>query len=311
MHQVVINHLISKKGIVSTIVLLFVLSLNSAYAYTEPQAKASKQKSILDERDKSNSKATSNPFSISQYRQNYLLPFTYVSDPNPLDAKGLNQKNIDNIEAKYQLSIKLPIYLTEQNNSGLYFGFTATSFWQVYNSEGSKPFRETNYEPEVFYSWKNQLSFMGFKFNQLVLGASHQSNGRSGLQSRGWNRLYAAAIFSDESFFYHIKAWYRLEESKKEDPFDSTGDDNPDITRYLGYGEIGIGTEINNINMMALIRNNLRTSDNKGSVELNFSYPINERYEVLLQYFNGYGDSLIDYNRHQQRIGLGIQLTFL
>ena len=41
------------------------------------------------------------------------------------------------------------------------------------------------------------------------------------------------------------------------------------------------------------------------------TYPLSDRYEILLQYFNGYGDSLIDYNRSQERIGLGFQLTFL
>ena len=92
---------------------------------------------------------------------------------------------------------------------------------------------------------------------------------------------------------------------------DSTGDDNPDITTFMGHAEFGYGTKLGNFNIMALVRNNLKTSDNKGSVQLNLSYPISDRYDVLLQYFNGYGDSLVDYNRHQQRIGLGIQLKFI
>ena len=291
--------------------ILGLLIGNIATAHAEQKLAGKDELSVLTERSASDKKAVLNPFSISQYRQNYLLPFSYVSDPNTITTNGLNEKNVDNFEAKYQLSIKLPVYLMAEETSGLYFGFTAVSFWQLYNSERSKPFRETNYEPELFYSWKKQTRLLGFNFNQIALGLSHQSNGRSGFQSRSWNRLYASATFSDESTFYRIKAWYRLKESEKEDPLDAMGDDNPDITKYLGYGEIAIGTKFDHVNVMAQVRNNLSTSDNKGSVELNVSYPINDRYELLLQYFNGYGDSLIEYNRHQQRIGLGVQLTFL
>lgn len=269
------------------------------------------QPSILDQRAEAVNEAIGNPFAFSQHRLNYILPFSYVGNPNTLSASGLNTENVDNIEAKYQISVKLPLYQVENSTSGLYMGFTAVSYWQVYNGEASKPFRETNYEPELFYSWRNELTFAGFKFNQIRLGLSHQSNGQSGLRSRSWNRLFASAMFSDEDSFYYLKAWYRIKEDEKDDPFDSAGDDNPDITTFLGHTEFGYGTKLGSFNAIALIRNNLKTSENKGSVELNLSYPISERYELLMQYFNGYGDSLVDYNHHQQRIGFGIQLKFI
>tara|TARA_R110001583_G_scaffold51602_2_gene161074 strand:+ start:582 stop:1481 length:900 start_codon:yes stop_codon:yes gene_type:complete len=267
--------------------------------------------SIFDQRSEAVGEAIDNPFAFSQHRLNYILPFSYVSDPNTLSASGLSTENVDNIEAKYQISVKLPLYQVENSTSGLYMAFTAVSYWQVYNGEASKPFRETNYEPELFYSWRNELTFAGFKFNQIRFGLSHQSNGQSGLRSRSWNRLFASAMFSDADSFYHIKAWYRIKEDEKDDPFDSTGDDNPDITTFMGHTEFGYGTTLGDFNVMALIRNNLKTSNNKGSIELNLSYPISERYELLMQYFNGYGDSLVDYNRHQQRIGFGVQLKFI
>ncbi len=267
--------------------------------------------SILDQRAKAVNQAVSNPFAMSQHKLNYILPLTYVSNPNTLSASGLNTENVDNIEAKYQISVKLPIYQEDSSTSGLYLGFTAVSYWQVYNGEASKPFRETNYEPELFYSWRNEFSFAGFKFNQIHFGFNHQSNGQSGLRSRSWNRLFASAMFSNEASIYYVKAWYRIKEDEKENLFDSAGDDNPDITRFIGHTEFGYGTKLGNFNLLALVRNNLKTSDNKGSVELNISYPISERYDFLVQYFNGYGDSLVDYNRHQQRFGLGIQLKFI
>lgn len=270
------------------------------------------EENLVKERLQADVASQSNPYSFTQHKLNYLLPISYQSNPNQLGEDGLSQGNIDNLEAKFQISIKMPIHLADQDESieGLYFGFTAMSLWQVYNSEISKPFRETNYEPELFYTFETRLKILGYHFNAAQIGINHQSNGQNQLRSRSWNRLYGSLLFSDETSFYYLKAWYRFPEDEKDDPLDPKGDDNPDITDYLGNFELGYGTRMGNFNLVTLLRNNLRTSDNKGSIELNLSYPINDRYEILLQYFNGYGDSLIDYNRHQQRISLGIQLAY-
>ena len=270
----------------------------------------SKTESILDERTASNKAAVTNPFSLSQHRRNYILPITYISNPNKQTAVNPDEESLDNIEAKYQISVKLPLYIEQDNTSGLYLGFTTVSYWQMYNGDLSKPFRATDYEPEIYYVWQDELSILGFKFNELQFGFNHQSNGGSNEFSRSWNRVFASALFSDNSSFYYIKAWYRVPENEKSSSDSSRGDDNPDITDYLGNIELGYGTQWGDFNIAALLRNNLKKSENKGSIELNVSYPLGENYDVLVQYFNGYGDSLIDYNRSQERIGLGIQLKF-
>ncbi len=267
--------------------------------------------SILDKRVDRMKESNNNPFSISQYRQNYLLPFSYAKAPNPISVDGLTEENVDKFEAKYQISVNLPLYLQDDDVSGVFFGMTLISFWQVYNDDVSKPFRETNYEPEVYYQWQTDWDILGYRFNQFNVGINHQSNGQSGLKSRSWNRLYATAIFSDVDSFYYLKTWYRLPEDEKEFELDPNGDDNPDITDFIGRMELGYGFQLGNVNVLSKLTNNLSFSKNRGSVELNFTYPINDRYDWLLQYFNGYGDSLIDYNRHQQRISLGIQLKLL
>lgn len=304
-----------RKTLIHSLPFLLVISFlfTPLYVRSETDAVAVEEESvdsILAKRGKADSESIANPFSIQQHRLNYVLPASWANDPNDINAEGLNEDNLDRFEAKYQISVKFPLYLQGENDSGLYFGFTAVSFWQVYNSQVSKPFRETNYEPEVFYAWQSNLTLLGFKFNQIQAGFNHQSNGQSGSRSRSWNRFFVSALFSDEEAFYYIKTWYRIPEDAKENIQDTTGDDNPDITDFLGHMEIGFGTKIANIDVLTLIRNNLKFNDNKGSIELNLSYPLSERYNLMLQYFNGYGDSLIDYNRHQQRIGLGVQLAF-
>ena len=307
-------HLFSLLGIVVfSLLSLSVFGQEAAKEQTSDESTVEKVEStvsILQKRKKADSELVAIPFSIAQHRLNYILPVSWAKDPNDIGADGIDDISLDNFEAKYQISVKFPLYLQDENVSGLYFGFTAVSFWQVYNGKISKPFRETNYEPEIFYSFQNELNIFGFEFNQIQLGFNHQSNGQSGARSRSWNRLFASALFSDSNAFYYVKAWYRIPEDTKRDINDTNGDDNPDITNFLGHVELGVGTKLGEFDLLTLVRNNLKLNDNKGSIELNLSYTLSDRYNLLLQYFNGYGDSLIDYNRHQQRIGLGVQLAF-
>jgi phospholipase A1 len=271
-----------------------------------------KTSSLLDAKQQADLEASRNPFAITQHRKNYLLPVSYVNKVNTTTVDGLNDDNADRLEAKFQISVQLPIYLPEdEENTGVFFGFTSTSFWQVYNSEASKPFRETNYEPEVFYQWSPNWDVLGFRFNGAQIGLNHMSNGQDGLKSRSWNRIIASAIFSDADSLYYLRTWYRLPENEKADPFDATGDDNPDILDFYGRVEFGFVQNFGKFDVFARIRNNLSFDDNRSGIELNLTYPINTRYELLVQYFNGYGDSLIDYNRHVQRLSIGVELRFL
>jgi phospholipase A1/A2 len=271
--------------------------------------------SILDKRSLADQQINLNPFSLAQHNTNYLFPISYVSNPNPTSQQDLTSENIDKVEAVFQISTKIPIYLEideeQEALSGVYFGFTARSFWQVYNDEVSKPFRETNYEPEVFYQWQADLSLLKYRFNALQIGVNHQSNGQSGLRSRSWNRVIFTALFSDADSAYYVRSWWRFPEDTKTSIDDPTGDDNPDINDYIGRVELGYAFQVNNIEIFTRIRNNLSGSQNRGSVQVNLTYPLSQRYDLLLQYFNGYGDSLIDYNSHQSRFSLGVQLRFL
>ena len=181
--------------------------------------------SALDSRLEGDKEALDNVFAITQHRQNYLLPFTHIKNPNSAGNQDLTEENVDSKEAKFQLSMKLPLYMEDTGFDGVYFGFTLTSFWQLYNSEVSKPFRETNYEPEVFWQKTGDYSVLGYKFNTFQVGFNHMSNGQSGLRSRSWNRIFASIVFSDDDDIYYLKTWYRVPEDEKEDPLDPSGDD--------------------------------------------------------------------------------------
>ena len=58
-----------------------------------------------------------------------------------------------------------------------------------------------------------------------------------------------------------------------------------------------------------LVRNNLRRENNRGAFELSWHFPLHGRLNGYVQFFSGYGESLIDYDHIQQTLGFGISLT--
>ena len=238
----------------------------------------------------------------------YLLPLSYVKSPNSMPFSprtGFTQYdyNLENPEAKFQISFKVPL-LTGllDDRTTLWFGYTQKSFWQVYNSDDSAPFRETNFEPEVFFRYAANYDLGPGAINGITLGFNHQSNGQSEPRSRSWNRIKASVAYSYNRWLFMVEPWYRLPEK-------SRNDDNPDIERYLGYANYLAVYRWSEERTLALkLMNNLR-SDNKTSVELGYSFPMGNTLKGYIQYYNGYGESLIDYNERIQRIGIGIMLN--
>jgi phospholipase A1 len=188
----------------------------------------------------------------------------------------------------------------------LFFGMTIQSWWQIYASGISKPFRETNYQPEIAYlaptTWHPFSGNVG-----VGVGIEHQSNGRSQGLSRSWNRVYGLFIYERGNFVALLRPWYRIPENAKPHPDSPSGDDNPDIIDYMGNFELSLGYKWDELELTTMTRHNFAT--NKGAIEIGFSFPLYGRILGYMQYFNGYGESLIDYNHKQQRFGLGLALT--
>lgn len=82
--------------------------------------------------------------------------------------------------------------------------------------------------------------------------------------------------------------------------------DNPDISKYLGYANYKLSYKGDGIMYSILFRNNLRTNGNKGAVEFSVAQPLYDMAKLYIQYFNGYGESLLDYNHVSNRLSIGI-----
>jgi phospholipase A1 len=228
---------------------------------------------------------------LSTHKPMYLLPYTYSSTYSGRHA-----------EVVFQISAKQKLF-----GSNFFVGYTQQSFWQLYNRKESSPFRETVYNPEVFYRWIGEGDWL--KNLGADGGFEHQSNGKNLPDSRSWNRFYVAPFLAYGKTLIYLKAWYRLPEKAKTGPTDSEGDDNPDIERYLGHGELQIQQQLFT-NHLAHLKLRANTNTGKGAIAFNYSIPSkNGATYYSLNFFSGYGESLIDYNQRITRIGFGVMLA--
>ncbi|WP_323845182.1 phospholipase A [Microbulbifer magnicolonia] len=244
--------------------------------------------------------AAGNRFSLASHKASYVLPAAYYAGEG--DAEGTSGVSADlkPIEIEFQLSVQVPVWTGLLGPSSfLSAAYTNHSFWQAYTP--SAPFRESIHEPEVLLTWLSDWELLGFECAATQLAFSHQSNGLEGEQSRGWNRIYAHFIFERDQYFLAFKPWYRI-------PEDGVGDDNPDLGFYLGHFEFSGGFRGDRFGASMMLRNNLR-SDNRGALELRWSFPVGQRLRGVVRYFNGYGHGLLSYDRRQQSLGMGIELA--
>lgn len=207
-------------------------------------------------------------------------------------------------EVVFQISAKQSLGLP-----GLYFAYTQKSFWQAFDTENSSPFRETNFNPEVFYRFEPGRCSHFPETMGLDLGGEHESNGQNAPVSRSWNRIYAAPFFQFKDTLVYTKLWFRVPEEDKPYAGAAEGDDNPDINHYLGYGEIHVYQNLfddtHTIHAMGRA-----TSHHRGAFALNYSAEIPPlSCSFMLYVFTGYGESLIDYDNSVTRIGAGLSFN--
>lgn len=278
----------------------------------EPEGGSAEQvPGALTERVMRERETVFDPYVITAHKPNFILPLAYASQINEsvyTDAAEEGDSGFEHVEVKFQISLK-----TQLNESDLFLkddvlsvAITLEAWWQLYSDELSSPFRETNYQPEIFYLKPLLWGPFGGS-TAWLLGFEHQSNGQFQALSRSWNRLYTGLIFERGDFVMQLRPWYRIPEPEKESPEDADGDDNPDILDFMGHGDLRMSLRIGSREYSALIRGNPTTG--KGAINLSWTFPLFGKFRGLVDYFNGYGDSLIDYDHHQQRFGIGVALT--
>ena len=277
--------------------------------YASEGSKLTPNLSLLDSRWELSPESKLGTWNIRSYQPIYLMPGFWTSKKNELpESENPNnieteKQNLTSTEAKFQLSLKTKAVENILGNNGdLWLGYTQSSRWQVYNSEESRPFRETNYEPEASFVLRTNYDLFGLNWRMLGLTINHQSNGRSDPLSRSWNRVMLNLGFEKDNFALMVRPWYRFEENRDDD-------NNPEIKNYIGRGDMTAFYRHNEHDFSLMLRHTLKGGDdNRGAVQFDWSFPISGRLRGQFQLFDGYGESLIDYNHRATYVGLGVSL---
>lgn len=277
--------------------------------YASEGSKLTPNLSLLDSRWELSPESKLGTWNIRSYQPIYLMPGFWTSKKNEFPQSENPQntveedQNLTSIEAKFQLSLKTKAVENILGNNGdLWLGYTQSSRWQVYNSEESRPFRETNYEPEASFVLRTNYDLFGLNWRMLGLTINHQSNGRSDPLSRSWNRVMLNLGFEKDNFALMVRPWYRFEENRDDD-------NNPEIKNYIGRGDMTAFYRHNEHDFSLMLRHTLKGGDdNRGAVQFDWSFPISGRLRGQFQLFDGYGESLIDYNHRATYVGLGVSL---
>lgn len=252
-------------------------------------------------------KLLSTKYVLMPHKGTYLLPIVYNTKPHEDLYSGIkntltNQKKnfYKKEEAEFQISFMIPIQNKIFNtNFDLNVAYTHHAWWQLYNKEYSRPFRETNYMPEMFlrYIDPSTSEFAGVDLMAADIGFVHQSNGQIQIISRSWNRIYGRAFLQSMGLKFIVTGWYRIPDKKKED-------ENSDIYDYMGYGELEIAKNLGKHTLT------LKTPlvARHFSADFKYSYPWKDNLRWYLSMQSGYGHSLIEYNRQTQRYGFGVVL---
>ncbi|HTJ97173.1 MAG TPA: phospholipase A [Rhodocyclaceae bacterium] len=263
--------------------------------------------SALSERWELEPQSQAGVFQIRAHNPTYIMPLFVTSNVNrmptsPATGRSATQDGKQKAsELKFQISFKTKLMENLfDGRSDLWFGYTQQSYLQMYNAETSRDFRETNYEPELILTTKTDYNLLGWRGRFVNLGWLHQSNGRDEPLSRSWNRVYAQAGLERGDWALLVKPWWRVPEGGN--------DDNPDIKKYMGQGDVTVMWKRDGHVVSVLGRKSF-SNDGKGAIQADWAFPLVRHLKGYMQVFSGYGESLIDYNFKQTTFGIGVALT--
>lgn len=221
-------------------------------------------------------------------------------------------------EQRIQLSVRTKIaqgFLPVGSFGGrdsLWFGYTQQSYWQLFTSSISRPFRTTDHEPEFMYIVPVPADLpLGWRLRYAGISINHQSNGQSLPLSRSWNRaIVMAGMEKGDGFTITGRLWNRITDGDEVD-------DNPDIDDYIGRAEVTGSWDIDKLHtLMLTVRHSLQGEAN-GSWRLEWLRALGDGQRgayasglrLHVQVFSGYGDSLVDYNRRRSLLSVGLSLV--
>ncbi|MDE6384157.1 MAG: phospholipase A [Paramuribaculum sp.] len=205
--------------------------------------------------------------------------------------------NKHNSNVKFQISIAQRLTRsTLPWNTYLFLFYSQKVFWNVL--ENSMPMTDLNFNPGI--GLVKPLFVKNRYIGKLQLLLEHESNGRDGVKSRSWNKVsLGASIMIDPNFIVHGKFWIPIVD----------GAENRDILDYCGIYQVGTSYFTPNRRFGAsvtLVKRKGWALNYNTIVELNYRLFRRDNQYLFLQYYNGYGEGLLDYKQFHSMLRVGI-----
>lgn len=221
------------------------------------------------------------------YRDNY---FVVGTDP-------VHKPTANNSDVRFQVSIAQR--LTKSTLPGgtyLFLAYTQQVAWDVFKN--SMPMHDFTFNPGIGIG--KPLFARGRFLGKATLMLEHMSNGRDSIQSRSWNRVaLGASIMIDEQIVVDGKFWVPIVD----------GENNKDIIKYVGLFQGGVTFYSRNHRLGGSVH-----IVKRGNWKLDFNTTVDLFWRpwkaanqyFFLQWYNGYGETLLDYNKFHNRVRVGI-----
>lgn len=219
------------------------------------------------------------------YKDNYFILGPAINE----------RPNRSNTNVKFQISIAQRLTRTTLPfGTYLYLFYTQKCFWNVL--EESLPMTDLNFNPGIGLT---KPLFVKNRFiGKVTFLVEHESNGRDSIQSRSWNRVALAGnVMLTHNLMIHAKIWAPIVD----------GENNKDIVDYCGFSQFGFQVLSNDRRfsggLTIVPRKNFRYNT---VVDLAYRIFKKDNQYLFLQFYNGYGEGLLDYNKYHSQIRIGL-----
>lgn len=224
---------------------------------------------------------------FSLYRDNYFLVGTSLG----------HKPTADNSDVKFQISIAQRLTKsTLPFHTNLFLMYTQQVFWDVFKR--SMPMHDFTFNPGIGLS--KPLFSKDRYIGKASLLIEHMSNGRDSTLSRSWNRItLSASVMIDRWLMVHGKIWIPIVD----------GENNRDILNYTGLWQSGVVVSTPNKRFFWGVTLTKRKGWNLNfNTTVDFSWLMWKKANqyFIIQYYNGYGENLLDYNKFKSMIRVGI-----
>ncbi|MDE5840693.1 MAG: phospholipase A [Muribaculaceae bacterium] len=221
------------------------------------------------------------------YKDNY---FAVGTDPFHKPT-GLNSG------VKFQLSISQRLTnATLPWGTYLYLFFTEKVFWEVFKD--SMPMSDLNFNPGI--GWSKPFFVKDRYCGKLTLIVEHESNGRDGEASRSWNKVsLAGSAFVTECLSVHAKYWIPIVDGKY----------NQDLLKYSGIFQMGfqMNSPDHKFTLAATFVKRQGWNFNwNTNIQLGWRIHKDSNQYFFADFYNGYGEGLLDYKQFHNRLRIGI-----